>query len=386
MAANPNTLIADATGLQTQPNELTLPAGSLAVAKNMEITRDGIAEVARGFANFSSNLPAFTPQQLLVIGGVAYLNLDSGLWYYDTTSATWLRKKGSQGTTIFAGLWIENGVLYITGNFAVNAVNLTTGVRTVVAGRMGVTGNATGTGDTARFAEMQGIWGDGAGNLYVVDRGNAKVRKVTTAGVVTDIASIGGADLWGIWGDGTNLYVTDTSAGLRRVVIATGAATVTGASGTRGVWGDLSTGRLYTVDSLSGNGTIYTMTIGALVSSALLAGPVAGGSIASGLSGDGRGNLYFSTGQNVYSCNATTGVASASIVGGNLTGYTDGIGSAANVNPTFILWNGEALYMVEQSNSLLRKVYLSTAYAYTLSRNQLRGIGPSIDGVLSGPT
>ena len=116
--ANPNTLIADAAGLQTQPNELTLPAGALAVAKNMEITRDGIAEVARGFEDFSANLPDFTPEQIVVVGGVAYLNLDSGLWYYDTTSGNWLRKRGALGAkaTQPEMVAVANNTLYYTAN------------------------------------------------------------------------------------------------------------------------------------------------------------------------------------------------------------------------------------------------------------------------------
>jgi len=58
-----------------------------------------------------------------------------------------------------------------------------TGIVTIIAG--GEDGYADGTGTAAQFSHPSGLDIDAAGNLYVADYNNSKVRKLTTAGVVT---------------------------------------------------------------------------------------------------------------------------------------------------------------------------------------------------------
>lgn len=62
------------------------------------------------------------------------------------------------------------------------------GVSTVIAGRSAVPGNVDGTGSAAVFAKPSGITIDPAGNLYVADAGNGNIRKITPVGVVTTLA------------------------------------------------------------------------------------------------------------------------------------------------------------------------------------------------------
>lgn len=83
------------------------------------------------------------------------------------------------------------GNLYIAdyASHRVRKVDATTGIITTVAG----TGNQGYSGDggpatSARFAYPWGVAVDPAGNLYIADRNNYRVRKVDTNGTITTIA------------------------------------------------------------------------------------------------------------------------------------------------------------------------------------------------------
>jgi len=102
------------------------------------------------------------------------------------------------------GLALDNrGNLYIadSGNERVRKVDLSTGIITTIAG----TGETGFTGDeklatTARLANPLGLAIDKIGNLYIVDRGNNRVRKIDiSTGIISTVAGTGEA---GFSGDG----------------------------------------------------------------------------------------------------------------------------------------------------------------------------------------
>jgi MYXO-CTERM domain-containing protein len=84
------------------------------------------------------------------------------------------------------------GNVYVsdTGNHKIRKIT-PAGVVSTLAGA-GVSGYADGTGETARFREPSGIAADATGNVYVADWGNHAIRKITPAGVVTTFAGSGG--------------------------------------------------------------------------------------------------------------------------------------------------------------------------------------------------
>lgn len=83
------------------------------------------------------------------------------------------------------------GNLYVTdqNNFRIRKIT-PTGVVSTFAGN-GVNGYVDGIGTGAQFSYLQGITIDAAGNLYAVDYGNNVIRKITPAGIVSTYAGTG---------------------------------------------------------------------------------------------------------------------------------------------------------------------------------------------------
>ncbi len=89
------------------------------------------------------------------------------------------------------------GVLYLTdtGNHVIRKIAID-GTVSTIAGSPGASGSADGNGSAARFNSPVGIALGPDGDLYVGDFGNHRIRRVTTAGVVTTYAgsSLGFSD------------------------------------------------------------------------------------------------------------------------------------------------------------------------------------------------
>jgi hypothetical protein len=93
-----------------------------------------------------------------------------------------------------SGIAYYDGSVYVVDSETsrIRKVVISNGVVTTFAGgyyQYGFVDNVTGT--NARFASPQGITVDSQGNLYVVDPGNRRIRKITTAAVVSTVAGNG---------------------------------------------------------------------------------------------------------------------------------------------------------------------------------------------------
>lgn len=100
------------------------------------------------------------------------------------------------------------GNFFVTdqGNHTIRKIT-SAGVVTTLAGQVGVPGGVDATGILASFNFPRGICIDGSGNLFVADVFNYKIRKVTPAGVVSTFAGTGSSG---------NVDATGTSASFNR--------------------------------------------------------------------------------------------------------------------------------------------------------------------------
>jgi len=144
------------------------------------------------------------------------------------------------------------GNLYVTdtGNNTVRSMSAA-GFVTTLAGSVGVTGSADGSGAAARFNAPAAIAADAAGNLYVADTLNNTIREISPTGAVTTLAGaasgfgandgIGSAARFfqptGIALDGLgNAYVADTlNHTIRKITAAGVVTTIAGVSRSEGV-------------------------------------------------------------------------------------------------------------------------------------------------------
>jgi hypothetical protein len=94
------------------------------------------------------------------------------------------RFDGPEGVAVDAA-----GNLYVSdsGNDTIGRIT-PEGYVSAFAGRSGEPGSQDGRGSDARFSGPAGIGADAVGNLYVADRGNFTIRKITPSGDVSTIA------------------------------------------------------------------------------------------------------------------------------------------------------------------------------------------------------
>jgi sugar lactone lactonase YvrE len=156
-----------------------------------------------------------------------------------------------------AGITVDNaGNLFIADavNDRIRKVD-TSGIITTVAGSN--LAGFGGDGDSAVEARLNSpadVAVDGAGNLFIADTWNSRIRKVDTSGIITTVAGDGS---FGFGGDGSsattaqlqrpasitvddigNVFIADTINNRIRKVDTNGTITTVAGKGTRGFWGD----------------------------------------------------------------------------------------------------------------------------------------------------
>jgi ATP-dependent protease HslVU (ClpYQ) peptidase subunit len=271
------------------------------------------------------------------------------------------------------------------------------GVVTTFAGSSA--GFADGTGTAAQFNNPANVALDASGNVYVVDSGNSKIRKITPEGVVSTFAgsSAGFAD-----GTGTsaqfsnpqgitidasgNVYIADTSNQKIRKITPTGVVTTFAGSdygdvdgtGTSaqfkypyGVAVDAS-GNVYVADR--SNHKIRKITPAGVVST--FAGSSSGfangtGTAAQfkyphGIAVDASGNVYVADTNN-QKIRKITPIGDVSTFAGSTAGYADGTGTSAQFSsPQGITIDASGnVYVADHTNQKIRKITTTGAILLT---------------------
>jgi hypothetical protein len=265
------------------------------------------------------------------------------------------------------------------------------GVVSTLAGS-GTATFADGTGAAASFNNPRGIAVDSVGSVYVGDYSNNRIRKITSAGVVTTLAgsaTAGSLDAtgtnaqfrnpWGVALDSAGtVYVADyTNHRIRKVtfdgVVTTlagnGTASSVDGSGTnatfnnpRGIEVD-SAGNVYTTEGnrirkITRAGVTTTLAGSGTAAFADGSGATASFNTPHGITIDSNGTLYVADQTNHRIRKVTSSGVVSTLAGSGTTTFTDGTGTNATFNnPQGVAVDSAGtVYVADASNHRIRKI------------------------------
>jgi hypothetical protein len=279
------------------------------------------------------------------------------------------------------GIAVDGNIIYVadTGNNAIRRI--ANGSVTTIAGT-GLAGNTDGPGLTASFNTPYGIIADTLGNLYIVDKGNHRIRKIVlSSGIVSTVA---GSTIGNLNGSGisaqfnnpigitidssnSNLYITDTGNNLIKQ-IALSSVTVTTFAGIN--W----TGSYTKIDNTYLNSNFYT--------------PV-------GITIDGSGSIFVSE----IGSDCIRGLSGGNvrtIAGGFNGGFLDGdaLVIAGQRNPSALFNNPYgisvdnlgSIFIADTNNNSIRKISYQILYDVPFVLNVIVPAGPTGTAGTTGAT
>ncbi|UPT69690.1 MAG: T9SS type A sorting domain-containing protein [Flavobacterium sp. JAD_PAG50586_2] len=294
----------------------------------------------------------------------------------------------------------SSGMLYVsdTSNNRIRAIS-TSGLVTTLAGN-GSPAMVNGQGTAAQFNAPRAIAVDASANVYVVDYSNNRVRKITSAGLVSTLSGTGSFGAVngaasvatfkypeGIAVDAAgNVFVADVTNNCIRKITSTGDTSTYAGSATRGLENGqtgtmamfnmpvsvavTSAGVTYVIDDfnscirkVTSNGIVSTFVGNEVTGYADGQGTSAYFNNPKGMAIDAAGNIYVADTFNNRIRKVTSSGVVTTIAGDGTAGYLDGQGTAAKFNNPYSLTVDTAgnIYVADTKNNRIRKISPSGA-------------------------
>ncbi|MCE2929184.1 MAG: hypothetical protein LW817_06110 [Candidatus Caenarcaniphilales bacterium] len=238
-------------------------------------------------------------------------------------------------------------------------------------GQTGTAGYFDGTVEVARVNRPHGMVFDNAGNLYIADRNNNRIRKISTSGFVSNFAGSGTAGLLDgnkdtarfnqpidlVFDSTGNLYVSDYGNHVIRKIDTSGIVSI------------------FAGDNLNPGFINDTGT------SARMRNPL-------GLAIDSSNNLYVAEWGNHVIRKITPGAVVTTFAGTGTAGYIDGAANIARFNRPWglVIKNTGEIFVSDTSNHKIRKL-TSTGQVSTFAGGNVAGFkdGDGQDALFNTP-
>jgi uncharacterized protein (TIGR03437 family) len=273
----------------------------------------------------------------------------------------------------------SSGNLYISDvdNLRVRRVT-PAGIISTIAGN-GLPGSSGDGGPAvdASLSSMLGLALDNAGNLYIADSGNRRVRKVTSAGIISTVAGTGVQGFSGDGGPATNAQLNTPAS----IIFSAGNLYISDSSNQR-------------IRRVSSDGTITTVAGNGVTGFSGDGGPATGASLAFplGMAMDSGGNLYVADGNNNRVRRISPAGVITTVAGDGVGHFAGDLGPATSASlnvPEDVAFDGAGnLFIADAGNNRVRKVD-SSGLISTLAGTGENGFsgdgGPATAAMLNFP-